>query len=210
MDISANPPMLFDLANLIAPVDGQQDLAEPFQQMEIDLIVKRMPTDKAPGPDGFNDLFMKKCWHIIRSDFYSFCNDFYLGSVRLECINTSFITLVPKIDSPETVSDYRPISLMNSSPKLVTKILADRLQFVIIGLIHRNQYGFIKTHTIQDCLAWSFEYIHQCHWSRRQAIILKLDFEKAFDSVEHSVILQVMEHLGFPARWLNWVSSILG
>jgi len=99
---------------------------------------------------------------------------------------------------------------MNSSPKLVTKILADRLQAVIIGLIHRNQYGFIKTSTIHDCLAWSFEYIHQCHRSRRQAIILKLDFDKAFDSVEHSVILQVMEHLGFPTRWLNWVSSILG
>ena len=97
--------------------------------------------------------------------------------------------MVPKIDSPETVSDYRPISLMNSSPKLVTKILVDRLQSVIIGLIHHNQYGFIKTSTIHDCLAWSFEYIHQCHRSRRQAIILKLDFEKAFDSIEHSVIL---------------------
>jgi len=89
MGISANPPMLFNLANLIALVDGLQDFAEPFQQMEIDLIVKRMPTDKAPGPDGFNGLFMKKCWHIIRSDFYSFCNDFYLGSAHLECINTS-------------------------------------------------------------------------------------------------------------------------
>ena len=61
MDISANPPMLFDLANLIAPVDDLQDLAKLFQQMEIDLIVKRMPTDKAPGLDGFNGLFMKKC-----------------------------------------------------------------------------------------------------------------------------------------------------
>jgi len=189
MGISANLPMLFDLANLIAPVDGLQDLAEPFQQMEIDLIVKRMPTDKAPGPDGFNGLFMKKCWHIIRSDFYSFCNDFYLGSARLECINTSFITLVPKIDRPEIVSGYRPISLMNSSPKLVTKILADRLQSIIIGLIRCNQYGFIKTRTIQDYLAWSFEYIHQCHRSRRQAIILKLDFEKAFHPIDHSVIL---------------------
>ena len=153
MGISANPPMLFDLANLIVPVDGLQDLAKLFQQLEIDLIVKRMPTDKAPGPDGFNGLFMKKCWHIIRSDFYSFCNDFYLGSAHLECINTSFITLVPKIDRPKIVSGYRPISLMNSSPKLVTKILADRLQSIIIRLIHRNQYGFIKTRTIQDCLA---------------------------------------------------------
>jgi retron-type reverse transcriptase len=169
-----------------------------------------MPPDKAPRPDGFNGLFMKKCWQIIKNDFYNFCSDFYLGVANLDCINTSYITLVPKISNPETVSDYRPISLMNISLKLVTKTLADRLQSVIIGLVHHNQYGFIRSRTIQDCLAWSFEYIHQCHQSRRPVVILKLDFEKAFDTVEHSVIIQVMEHLGFPTRWLNWIRNILG
>lgn len=145
--------MVFDLGNLIDPVDGLVDLAEPFQQMEIDNIVRRMPNEKAPGPDGFNGLFMKKCWGIIKSDFYKLCSDFYQGVANLECINTSFITLVPKNDNPKTVSDYRSISLMNISLKLVTKILADRLQSVIIQLIHRNQYGFIRSRTIQDCLA---------------------------------------------------------
>jgi hypothetical protein len=148
--VSTNPAMLFDLPNLIEPVDGLQDLAEPFQQSEIDLIVRRMPSDKAPGPDGFNGLFMKRCWQIIKSDFYKLCQDFYMGTTNLECIKTSFITLVPKIDSPKIVSDYRPISLMNISLKLITKIMADHLQAVIIQLIHRNQYSFIKTRTIQD------------------------------------------------------------
>lgn len=61
MGVSTNPTMLFNLGNLIDPFDGLVDLAKPFQQMEIDNIVKRMPSDKAPGLDGFNDLFMKKC-----------------------------------------------------------------------------------------------------------------------------------------------------
>jgi hypothetical protein len=75
-------------------------------------------------------------------------------------LNTSYITLVPKKDSPEIVNDFRPIYLMNISLKLITKLLADRLQQVILKLVHRNQYGFIRSRTIQDCLAWSYEYIH--------------------------------------------------
>jgi hypothetical protein len=98
---------------------------------------------------------------------------------------------------------------MNTTPKLVTKILADRLQTEIMSLIHKNQYGFIKSRTIQDCLAWWFEYIHQCQQSRREPIILKLDFEKAFDMVDHHVITSMRIQLGFSAKWVQWIQNIL-
>jgi hypothetical protein len=75
--------------------------------------------------------------------------------------------------------------------------------------VHKNQYGFIKNRSIQDCLAWCFEYIHQCKQSRREILILKLDFEKAFDTVEHPAIIKMSQHMGFPSRWINWLSSIL-
>jgi len=87
--------------------------------------------------------------------------------------------------------------------------MADRLQALIIFLIHKNQYGFIKTRTIQDCLAWTFEYIHQCQQSKRELVILKLDFEKAFYTIEHDTIIKVMERLGFNNTWIGWVQEIL-
>jgi hypothetical protein len=82
------------------------------------------------------------------------------------------------------------------------------LQLVIPKLIHKNQYGFIKARSIQDCLAWSLEFLHLCHQSRREIIILKLDFEKAFDKVEHEFMIQIMRSKGFPEQWLNWMSMI--
>ena len=94
-----------------------------------------MPNNKALGPDGFNGLFLKKCWPIVRDDFYHFVDYFSEGQANLDCNNSSFITLIPKNQNPETVNDYRPISLMNISPKTICKILADRLQRVVTLLI---------------------------------------------------------------------------
>ena len=217
MGVIEEPIILYNLASLVTRHEDLSCLVKPFTHEEIDNIVRRMPVDKAPGPDDFNGLFLKKSWHIIKEDFYRLCDSFFGGNVNLESVNSSFITSVPKHNNPESVNDFRPISLLNSSLKLLTKILADRLEQVILQLIHRYRYGFIRSRTIQDCLAWCFEFIHQCHQSRREIVILKLDFEKAFDTVEHNTILSlmqhmgilsVMQHMGFPDTWIHCIRLI--
>lgn len=87
-----------------------------------------MPIDHAPGPDGFNGKFFKKCWGIIENDFKKPYRDFAVGTLNLTSINDSFIILVPKKESPQIVQDYKPISLLNSALKLLTKLVANRLQ----------------------------------------------------------------------------------
>jgi retron-type reverse transcriptase len=86
---------------------------------------------------------------------------------------------------------------------------ADRFQKVIMQCIHKNQYGFIKSRTIHDCLAWTFGYIHQCKASKKPVVILKLDFEKAFDTIEHEVIYEILRKKGFSKEWIAWVRMIL-
>jgi retron-type reverse transcriptase len=117
--------------------------------------------------------------------------------------------LVPKKDNLIIIGDFRPISLLNSSVKLLTKILANRLQKIILKIIHRNQYGFIKERNIQDCLSWAFEYLYLFKKSKKEIIILKLDFEKVFDRIEHKAIMVVLHHKGFGARWQQWMNMIM-
>jgi hypothetical protein len=102
-------------------------LVLPIFREEINYVISELPVGKSPGPYGFNSDFMKKCWRVIAHDFYALCSDFHDHNICLQSINGSFITLVPKLDNPSSVNDFRPISLLNSSIKLITKVLANRL-----------------------------------------------------------------------------------
>lgn len=134
--------------------------------------------------------------------FISYAMIFFDNSLNLEGLNTSFVALVPKVNNPVRVNDFIPISLLNIAIKMITKLLANSLQPLIQILIHKNQYWFIKNRSIQDCLAWTYEYIHQCRRSRKEVVILKLYFAKAFDTIEHDAIIAMHKYLGFPDKWI--------
>ena len=144
--------MWFDLQDLITPHD-LTSLEEPFTQLEIDDIIKFMPNDKSPGPIGFNGYFMKKFWNIIKFQFYTLCSRFHSGELDIDSINTAYIALIPKISNPMKPYDFRPISLVSMALKILTKLIANRIQNIIIPIVSTNQYGFIKSRSIQDCLA---------------------------------------------------------
>nr|XP_020176662.1 uncharacterized protein LOC109762251 [Aegilops tauschii subsp. strangulata] len=142
--------MGFDLSSLIEPVVGLDTLTKPFEKEEMDMIVKHMPVDKAPGPDGFNGLFFKRCWHIISHDFYELAQAFFEGTANLENINDSYITRVPKKPSPEEVGDFRPISLTGMGLKFLSKMVANRFQEAFDSLEHEAIVQILKYKGFND------------------------------------------------------------
>jgi hypothetical protein len=119
LSYSVHSKMQFELANLIHHHSLQQ-IDTPFTKEDVDKVISKMTLDKAPGPDGFNNLFLRKCWHIIKEDVYDLCMDFFSWRVDLQAINNSFITLVPKVNTPTNLNGLRPISLINCVVKIIT------------------------------------------------------------------------------------------
>ena len=78
----------------------------------------------------------------------------------------SFITLIPKKNDASIINDFRPIFLRKYTFQILTKLLANTLQVVILQLVYTNQYGFIKQRSIHDYESWNFENIHDCHKSK--------------------------------------------
>jgi len=116
MGTSHKTSMHFDLDSLFGQRQDStlfDNLELPFTEEEINDVVKDLPLDKSPGPDGFNNEFFKSCWDIIKGDVLKFIYDFHAGQISLESLNTSYITLIPKGSTPLTANDFRPISLLN-------------------------------------------------------------------------------------------------
>ena len=95
-----------------------QQLELPFTQDEVRRTVLEMPSEKAPGPDGFTGAFFKACWEIIKDDLLAATNNlFQLHSQGFELMNSANIVLLPKKTDALRITDYRPISLMHSFAK---------------------------------------------------------------------------------------------
>jgi hypothetical protein len=83
---------------------------------------------KSSGPDGINFGFMKEFWPELKGDIMRFITEFHRNGKLTRCINSTFIALIPKIDNPQTLNDFRPISLVGSLYKILAKVLANRLR----------------------------------------------------------------------------------
>ena len=123
----------------------------PFTEEEVEHTIKMLPAEKAPGPDGFTGIFYKKCWQTIKDDIMAAMSSFYnLRAGPLEHLNGANIVLIPKTETPEYAKDFRPISLVHSFGKLITKTLAIRLSRHMDQLISSSQSAFIKGRCIHD------------------------------------------------------------
>jgi len=133
--------------NSISDEDAK-GLTIPFREEEITGVVLSADGLKCPGPDGFNFSFYKRFWNLLKREVGTMFNQFYHSVPR--SFSSYFVTLIPKVSSPSSLSDSCPISLLGSLYKLVAKVLAGRLAPIMDKLISSNQSAFIKGRQLVD------------------------------------------------------------
>ena len=106
--------------------------------------------------------------------------------------NASFVTLIPKVDDPLGLGDYRPISLIGSYYKIISKLLAERVKKVIGNVIGEVQNAFIEGRYILDGVLIANETMEFMKKKKQNGIDFKLDFEKAYDSIEWGFLMAIM------------------
>ncbi|GJZ23378.1 RNA-directed DNA polymerase, eukaryota [Tanacetum coccineum] len=165
--------------------------------------------NKSPGPDGYTFEFFRKFWTTIGPDFCSAVQWFFEHGAFAAGCNSSFVTLIPKILNPKLVSDFRPISLIGSIYKVITKILASRLSNVISDLISNVQTAFLPNRQILDGPFIVNEIISRCKIKNKKAMIFKVDFAKAYDSIRWDYLDDVLIAFGFGRKWCSWIQASL-
>jgi len=125
-----------------------------------------------------------------------------------DMLNFAMITLLPKEPDARTLKKYRPISLLNCSFKIFGKLLNNRLIKVANRLIASNQTAFIKGRYILESVVAAHEIIHEVH-RKESGIILKLDYEKAYDWVSWNFLEERLKSRGFGAKWRGWISKVV-
>jgi len=163
-----------------------------IEQEEIKKSIWTLQPNKAPSLDGFPICFYQTYWGTIKKYLVKM-----LKWTQRKCkiggfTNATHLAFIPKENRPTSFSRFRPISLCNSSYKILTKILASRLKPLLPSLISENQGGFLANRKISNSILLVQEAIHSSQSRKEKGFILKLDLANAFDRVRHSFLIVVL------------------
>ncbi|GKV19260.1 hypothetical protein SLEP1_g29545 [Rubroshorea leprosula] len=198
--------LLKTLFNFQLPNTMQQDLIQPVTTEEFKQIFFNSLNNKSPSPDGYTAEFYKSAWSIVGDLVTKAIKKFFSTRKLLKEVNSTIISLIPKVSCPSKMAEFRLISCCNLLCKCITKIIANRLKKCLPLFISNNQCAFVEGRLMVENILLAQELVKDYNKTNMQPICaLKIDLMKAFDSVSWKFILAALEALSFPLVFINWI-----
>ncbi|XP_060170402.1 uncharacterized protein LOC132601318 [Lycium barbarum] len=177
---------------------------------EIKGVVFSIDPNSAAGLDGYNGHFYHATWNIIQLEVCNFVKAFFTGTFLTKYYTHTNLVLIPKVPSPTTLDQLRPISLCNVSNKIISKILSTRIATLLPKLISDNQSGFVKGRLITENILLTQEIVHGMKQANQGGnIIIKLDMSKAYDKLSWSFLTAVLRKMKFSEQFIDLIARLI-
>ena len=189
--------------------DDMSSLEEPISAIEIGQAIKLMKNRKAPGPDGypieFYKAFANKLTPLLR---LVYTESLMQKKLPVSMTQATISVLPKKGKDPRKCESYRPISLLTCDYKILTKILALRLESVLPTVVHPDQTGFVKGRQLYHNLRRLFNIVYSEHSSQLPEVVISLDAHKAFDRIEYGHLFRTLSRFGFGPTFTSWIHTL--
>jgi hypothetical protein len=185
------------------------NLTEDITEEELFKIIQANPKNKSPGTDGFTNEFYLEYWQLVKGLLTRAINTGLKRGILPLSQRRGVISLIPKPQKDlEELKNWRPITLLNQDYKLLTKAIANRIQTTLGKVISDDQSGFVKGRYIGCNIQRTQNLIEVCEDIQEKAILLNIDFAKAFDTINWNFIYNAMEKMGYPEKLIKWVKAL--
>jgi hypothetical protein len=191
--------------------EQQEDLDSPITLTEVLSAIQGSSHHSSPGKDGVPYEFYKVFQKGVAPILVQIYNEVMQGKdLKSSALESVIILIFKRKGNEEELKNWRPISLLNCDLKLLTKILAKRLQKHIATIIHEDQTGFVSGHRIQDGCMLLAQILEHNRVKPGGGGLYFLDQEKAYDRVDWSYLTKCLCKLGFGPRWMHLIGVIYG
>ena len=191
------------------PEQAKDSIGAMVTLEEIKDVLWSMKLYKAPGSDGLHARFFQRFWFVVGESIKEEVRRVFIERKVPDYLNKTLIVLIPKIQGPETIGNYRPISLCNTIYKIISKIIVARIRLHLEHLVSQYQTTFVPGRRGADNVIIVQELIHTIGRikGRKGYMAIKIDLEKAYEKIEWSFIREMLLKFNFPANLIDLIMS---
>jgi hypothetical protein len=177
--------------------EAKEAMEAPIMMGELEAAVRMGKSNKAPGCDGITTEFFKIMWNAIKSDLLCILNEMFIEGTITDGQKKGLMVLVPKRNDPRGLQDYRTLTLLKADYKLLTRIIANRIQPWLRTALYQNQYCGMKGRTMLDAVANVRDAIAHAQYTKSPLCVVTLDFTASFDNILHEYLFAILKWYGF-------------